>query len=36
MDCFVSISKGDVVVVCGFFGLGKFMLIKIVNGLELF
>lgn len=33
-DCSVSISKGDVVVVCGPSGSGKSTLIKTVNGLE--
>jgi glutamate/aspartate transport system ATP-binding protein len=35
-DCSVSISKGDVVVVCGPSGSGKSTLIKTVNGLEPF
>ena len=33
-NCNVSISKGDVVVVCGPSGSGKSTLIKTVNGLE--
>ncbi len=33
-ECSVSISKGDVVVVCGPSGSGKSTLIKTVNGLE--
>lgn len=33
-DCSVTISKGDVVVVCGPSGSGKSTLIKTVNGLE--
>ena len=35
-DCSTSISKGDVVVVCGPSGSGKSTLIKCVNGLEPF
>ena len=35
-DCSISISKGDVVVVCGPSGSGKSTLIKCVNGLEPF
>src|SRR6478609_11649965 len=35
-DCSVSISKGDVVVVCGPSGSGKSTLIKTVNALEPF
>ncbi|MDO8287553.1 MAG: ATP-binding cassette domain-containing protein, partial [Rhodoferax sp.] len=33
-NCSVTISKGDVVVVCGPSGSGKSTLIKTVNGLE--
>ena len=35
-DCSISISKGDVVVMCGPSGSGKSTLIKCVNGLEPF
>lgn len=35
IDCFMEVKKGEVVVVCGLLGFGKFMLIKIVNGFEL-
>jgi len=35
-DCSTSVSKGDVVVVCGPSGSGKSTLIKAVNGLEPF
>ena len=35
-DCTTSVSKGDVVVVCGPSGSGKSTLIKTVNGLEPF
>ncbi len=35
-DCSISISQGDVVVVCGPSGSGKSTLIKCVNGLEPF
>jgi len=35
-DCSVSVSKGDVMVVCGPSGSGKSTLIKCVNGLEPF
>ncbi len=35
-DCSTSVSKGDVVVVCGPSGSGKSTLIKTVNGLEPF
>ena len=35
-DCTTSVSKGEVVVVCGPSGSGKSTLIKTVNGLEPF
>lgn len=35
-DCTTSVSKGEVVVVCGPSGSGKSTLIKVVNGLEPF
>lgn len=28
------VNKGEIVVICGFFGFGKLILICIVNGLE--
>ncbi len=35
-DCTTSVSKGEVIVVCGPSGSGKSTLIKCVNGLEPF